>query len=100
MNGWLDQWGAPTGSAGMSGMDHGGDGMMSQADMTRLSQASGADFDRMWLTMMVAHHQGALTMAKDVLDTTSNAQVRSLAQGIVDSQTGEIGTMNTMLKAS
>lgn len=100
MNAWLGQWGAPTGSAGMngmSGMDHGSDGVMSQADMTKLSQASGAEFDRMWLTMMVAHHQGALTMAKEVLATTTNQQVRTLAQSIVDGQTKEIATMNGLL---
>ncbi|KQZ88447.1 hypothetical protein ASD62_03075 [Phycicoccus sp. Root563] len=103
MNGWLSQWGAPTGSAdmnGMAGMDHGSDGMMSQADMTKLSQASGAQFDRMWLTMMIAHHQGALTMAKDVLTTTKDTQVRTLAQSIVDGQTKEITTMSGLLSGS
>jgi uncharacterized protein (DUF305 family) len=103
MNGWLGQWGAPTGAAdmnGMAGMDHGSDGMMSQADMTKLSQASGSTFDRMWLTMMVAHHQGALTMAKDVLTTTRDARVRALAKSIVDGQAREIATMQGLLSAS
>jgi uncharacterized protein (DUF305 family) len=100
MNGWLGQWGARTGSAGMSGMDHGGAGMMSQADLTKLSEASGAQFDRMWLTMMVAHHQGALTMAKDVLATTESAQVRTVARSIVDGQTTEIATMTGLLKTT
>lgn len=102
MNGWLAQWGAPTDGAdmkGMAGMDHGSDGMMSQADMTKLSQASGTTFDRMWLTMMVAHHQGALTMAKEVLTTTKDTQVRSLAQSVVDGQTKEIATMSGLLNA-
>jgi uncharacterized protein (DUF305 family) len=103
LNGWLGQWGAPTGSAdmnGMAGMDHGNNGMMSKADMTTLSQASGADFDRMWLTMMIAHHQGALTMAQDILATTKDTQVRALAQSIVDGQAKEIVTMTSLLKAS
>ncbi|KQU67400.1 DUF305 domain-containing protein [Phycicoccus sp. Root101] len=103
MDGWLGTWGAPTGSAdmnGMAGMDHGSDGMMSQVDMTKLSQASGAQFDRMWLTMMIAHHQGALTMAKDVLTTTKDPRVRVLAQSIVDGQTKEITTMNGLLSGS
>ena len=33
----------------------------------------------MWLTMMIAHHQGAVTMAQDVLATTANAEVKELA---------------------
>ncbi|SDP62909.1 Uncharacterized conserved protein, DUF305 family [Pedococcus dokdonensis] len=103
MTGWLGTWGAPTGSAdmnGVAGMNHGSDGMMSQADMTKLSQASGAQFDRMWLTMMVAHHQGALTMANDVLATTKDTQVRTLAQSIIDGQTKEIAAMKGLLSAS
>ena len=97
MNGWLQQWGAPT-TAG--GMDHGTDGMMTDADMSRLRDASGAQFDRLWLTMMVAHHEGALTMAKDVLATTRDSRVRTLAQDVVDGQTREISTMKAMLSAS
>ena len=97
MNGWLQQWGAP---ATAGGMDHGTDGMMTDADMARLRDASGAEFDRLWLTMMIAHHQGALTMAKDVLATTKSAQVRALAQDVVDGQTREISTMKGMLSAS
>ncbi|GAB3069397.1 DUF305 domain-containing protein [Pedococcus soli] len=103
MNGWLNRWGAPSSAGdmnGMAGMDHGSDGMMSQADMSKLSQASGAAFDRMWLTMMIAHHQGALTMAKDVLATTKDQNVRTLAQSIVDGQTKEIATMTGLLKTS
>lgn len=103
MNGWLNKWGAPTGSSdmgGMNGMDHGSDGMMSQADMTKLSQATGAEFDRMWLTMMVAHHEGAVTMAQDVLTTTKDAEVQTLAQSIVAGQTKEIATMKALLKTT
>lgn len=103
MSGWLTQWGAPSSAGdmnGMAGMDHGSDGMMSQADMTKLSQATGAEFDRMWLTMMIAHHQGALTMAENVLTTTKDSQVRQLAHSIVDGQTEEIGTMKALLAST
>jgi uncharacterized protein (DUF305 family) len=97
MNGWLKQWGAP---ATAGGMDHHTGGMMSDADMTTLREASGAEFDRIWLTMMIAHHQGAITMAKDVLSSTSNPQVRTLAQNIVNGQDREIATMKGMLSAN
>lgn len=94
MNGWLEQWGAP---ATAGGMDHGTDGMMTEADMSELRQASGPQFDRLWLTMMIAHHQGAVTMAKDAMSSTTNTQVRSLAQSIVEGQDREIATMKGML---
>jgi uncharacterized protein (DUF305 family) len=74
MRGWLQQWGAPEQMDGMDGMDHGdmdmggqtAGGMMSDEDMGALMDASGADFDRMWLTMMIAHHEGAIEMAEQV----------------------------------
>lgn len=106
MSGWLQAWGAPltmpssTSSDGMGGMDMGGvsaDGMMSTQDLDTLSMARGADFDRMWLQMMIAHHQGAITMANQVLATTKNAQVTALANAIVAGQTTEIDTMKKLL---
>ena len=67
MSGWLKAWGekvpATTGSSDMGGHDMGSmgtgmPGMMSSAQMARLAKASGATFDRMWLQMMIEHHQG------------------------------------------
>jgi uncharacterized protein (DUF305 family) len=112
MTGWLAAWGVSEDMTGMDasapangdmdGMDMGGltsSGMMSQADMGKLAKAKGVEFDRMYLQMMIAHHQGAVTMAQQVLDTTSNPQVRQLAQAIVDGQTKEIDTMQKLLAA-
>ena len=65
--------------------------------MSTLKAASGAEFDRMWLTMMIAHHQGAVTMAQDVLATTANAEVTKLATAVVEGQQKEIATMQGML---
>jgi len=91
MSQWLQTWGAGQPS---TGMDHGmGEGMMSQADMDSLSKAAGADFDAKWVTMMIEHHQGAITMAKQVLSTTKDDQVKTLAEAIVTAQTNEIATM-------
>ena len=94
MNQWLSEWNAPI-SAG----SHGGhsDGMMTDADMKQLSEAQGEAFDRMWLTMMIEHHQGATVMARDVMKTTKNPDVRSMAQNIVSGQTKEIATMRGLL---
>lgn len=94
MNVWLSQWGAAESSGPMG---HGSGGMQDDQDMTALKAASGADFDRMWLTMMIAHHQGAVTMAQDVLATTAHAGVKEMANAIVKGQQSEIATMQGML---
>lgn len=106
MTAWLAAWGAPIemagsgGHDGHDGMDMGGmsaDGMMSDSDMMALDQAQGTEFDTMWLTMMIQHHEGAITMAQQVLATTSNAEVRQLADAVVSGQTAEIDTMKGLL---
>lgn len=91
---WLSQWGAAESSGPMG---HGSGGMQDDQDMTALKDASGADFDRMWLTMMIAHHQGAVTMAQDVLATTAHAGVKEMANAIVKGQQSEIAAMQGML---
>ena len=97
MKGWLSSWDAGEDM----GMDHSGmagmTGMMSDADMTKLAAARGNDFDAMWLQMMIAHHQGALTMANDVLATTQDPAVKTLARAVVTGQTKEIDTMKALL---
>ena len=96
MSSWLDAWGAP----GAGEVDHSGHdmaGMMSEADLDALARAQGAEFDRMWLTMMIAHHEGAVTMSRTVLDSTQRAEVRALAESIVSAQQREIETMKGLL---
>lgn len=107
MGQWLAAWGAPStmpsasasdssvGGMGMGGMTVAG--MMSAADMANLGQATGAAFDRMWLQMMITHHQGAISMAQQVATTTSNPQVKALAEAIISGQTAEIATMQQLL---
>ena len=77
-------------------MDH-GDGMMSKSEMTDLESSSGEEFDQMWLTMMIKHHQGAVKMAKDVQSTTSNSEVKTMAADIIKAQNSEITTMKDLL---
>ena len=89
MTAWLSSWEAPTAAA----MDHGSDGMMSEQDMSALKSAQGEAFNKMWLTMMIQHHEGAVTMSKDALAQTQTATVRTLAQSIIDGQEKEIATM-------
>jgi len=94
MNQWLREWRAPAGSGSHAGHS---DGMTSDADMTQLSSATGTEFDRLWLTMMVEHHEGAVDMAEDVLKTTADPEVKRLAQAVVDGQNKEIDAMRGML---
>ena len=104
MNTWLTAWGAePIGD--MDGSDSGhaghgmdmGDGMMSEQDMAALAALDGAAFDQMWLTMVVAHHEGAIAMAQQILVTSANAEVRVLAQAVIDGQSAEIATIQKLL---
>ena len=101
MTGWLAAWGRPVPSAsaghGMPEMDHGMPGMMSDADMAKLAASSGGDFDRQFLAMMIAHHEGALAMAEDELAGGANPEARALAQRIVDAQQAEIEAMRKLL---
>ena len=107
MSQWLTGWGAPLEMEGTTdgGMDHGDmdmggmnvAGMMSAEDMDNLGAATGADFDTMWLQMMIAHHQGAIAMAQQVADTTTIPEVQDLADAVIAGQTTEITTMQQLL---
>ncbi|HKN52384.1 MAG TPA: DUF305 domain-containing protein [Amycolatopsis sp.] len=96
MTGWLTTWGA---GMNMPGMTSGQSmpGMMSDADMTKLQGMKGTEFDRMWLQMMIQHHQGAIDMAKTELAQGGSANTKTLAQKIIDGQQAEITEMNGLL---
>lgn len=100
MTGWLTGWNAPVPSGSMDHMDHEGmhmQGMMSEQDMTALSKATGTAFDRMWLTMMIEHHRGAVSMAKTELSQGQNGDAKALATTIISSQNAEIAQMTSLL---
>lgn len=82
-------------------MDHGArgamPGMMAADQMQQLGQASGDAFDRMFLQLMIVHHQGAVAMAKAELSEGQNPDARQLAQRIIDAQQREITEMQTLL---
>ncbi len=79
--------------------DMGGEmpGMMSAEDMAALATAPDRAFERLWLTMMIEHHAGAVTMAEDELARGEYEPALELAQAIIDGQTEEIATMREML---
>ena len=103
MSGWLADWGAAASNSatddGMGGMDHGGmdDGDMGGMDTGALAGMSGTEFDRMFLTMMIEHHQGAVEMAETEIADGQNADAIALAESIRDTQTAEIGEMQQLL---
>ena len=86
------------GDAGMSGMDHGGEGMMSQADMDDLMAASGAAFDRMFLEQMTEHHRGAVAMAETEIAEGEDAGAVEMATTIAETQAAEIEEMEQILR--
>lgn len=97
MMGLLTEWGQPTMDQTMDHSSMGMDGMLSAADMERLGQLDSAAFDRAWIAAMIEHHEGALTMAQDVLADGANATVRTLANEIARTQQAEIELLSAAL---
>lgn len=108
MTALLEQFGEPepTETGHSMSMDHGGghgessgmSGMMTEGQMTELASKSGAEFDTMWLEMMIDHHQGAIDMAETELAEGENAEAKDMANAIVDAQQSEIDTMKDLLQ--
>lgn len=100
MSGWLKSWGEDVPAendehAGMSGMAM--PGMMSAEDMAKMKAATGAQFDTMFLTMMIAHHEGAIEMAKTEQQKGEYPDAKKLAAEIEKTQAAEIATMKKLL---
>lgn len=97
MKGWLKEWGQPTMDElpehDMSTME----GMVSEADMKQLATLTGAEFDAAWLKAMIAHHEGALKMAKDVKAEGKHPDVAELADAVIAAQTAEIEEMSPLV---
>ncbi|MEU2252919.1 DUF305 domain-containing protein [Nocardia xishanensis] len=100
MSSLLQSFGKPAPTAGGGHEGHGMPGMMSAEQMSALQAASGAEFDRMWLEMMIQHHAGAIDMAKTELADGVNPDAQALARSVITAQEAEIATMRTMLGQS
>lgn len=100
MTGWLQAWSqeVPAGSMDHGDMGHGAmDGMMTEEDMSALADAKGNEFDQMWLEMMVAHHEGAIAMARTEQANGQNPDAVALAKQIAADQEAEIDQMRQLL---
>jgi uncharacterized protein (DUF305 family) len=108
MQSLLEAWGQPL-VPDMAGMDHSTmspdemmsmsadmPGMAGEAELKALAAAKGAEFDRMFLTMMIEHHRGALQMAKAERAQGQDPAALTLAAQIETSQQGEIKKMQKL----
>jgi len=97
------------GMAGMAGMEHMDHmdmsmpmmpGMLTPAQMDALRKAKGPEFDHLFLTGMIQHHTGALSMVKDLFQTPGaghDPQLFDFTADVEVTQQGEIDTMKNML---
>lgn len=93
MGDWLNQSGKAVQDHSMH-MDMAG--MLSEQELAKLESLSGKAFDKYFLEAMIEHHEGAVVMAKDFLDT-SNQAVADLLESVIASQNAEIETMRKLL---
>ncbi len=109
MRRWLAARGEPTSIAmpGMPDMDKSGQpmalmpGMLTPEQMEALRNAKGAEFDKLFLTGMIQHHNGALIMVKELFDTAGagqDADVFNFATDVDSGQRAEIRIMQAMLE--
>jgi uncharacterized protein (DUF305 family) len=109
MQRWLAARGEPNSMtmAGMSDMDASGKpmalmpGMLTPAQMEALRSAKGAEFDHLFLTGMIQHHNGALIMVKDLFNTAGagqEADIFNFATDADNTQRAEIKIMQSMLE--
>jgi uncharacterized protein (DUF305 family) len=120
MYSWLTVWGLPQAASepsmtwmvrpGFSGTghDHGpgepahvpGEpmpGLATPEQMAALRAATGVEAERLYLTLMIAHHKGGIEMAEAVLDRSRNPVVTALAKGMIAAQQSEIDYMTELL---
>lgn len=105
MTGWLQTWNEPVDIAlstdpGMAGHDMGADvpGMMTMEEMQKLQGATGTEFDKVFLEMMIKHHEGAIEMARQQVNTGKFTEGLELARDVVRTQESEVKTMRALLQ--
>ena len=89
---WRAKWFANAAKAvnmAMPGMAASMKGM----DNSHLAMLLGAEFDLMFIQMMVPHHEGALAMSRDALERAQHQEIKELAQRIIDAQQRDIEMM-------
>ena len=93
MSAWLEARGYPSDDSSMGP----GHGMMSDDDLDELRNLDGVEAERLFLTQMIEHHEGAIEMANDEISAGRDAETIALCESIVLSQTAEITEMQALL---
>jgi len=93
----LAKWNKPTEMD--SSMDHSDmmDGMLSLEELDALGALRGTEFDTAWLEAMIRHHEGAISMAEDLLEDGVNPELIELGDEIIKAQQIEIDAMKALL---
>ncbi len=104
MRTWRGDWYGATRDGALPNMMSGGimgsgmmGGMMNR-DQMRQMMGTNVDFDRMFLQMMIPHHEAAIAMAQQALIQAEHPEIKTLAQRIVTTQQAEIGEMHGYLR--
>jgi uncharacterized protein (DUF305 family) len=98
MRGWLKTHGEKEQPQGHGGHDHAAmPGMATESQLKNLRAAEGKAFDQLFLTLMITHHEGAITMATDVKAQGNNVQIEEMADDVIAQQTSEITRMREMM---
>ena len=72
-------------------------GLATDAQIASLRSATGVEAEKLFLQLMIAHHEGGIEMAEAVLERSTNRTVDSLARGMVKAQQSEIDYMQELL---
>ena len=113
--GWVQQWGLDqtggrpdmawmaghsghSGTAGTAATPGPMPGMASAQELADLTAAKGEDAEILYLKLMIRHHEGGVDMAKGLLSLSDRDEVTTMAQHIVNGQSGEISLMKDMLR--
>ncbi|MFH8570381.1 DUF305 domain-containing protein [Streptomyces sp. NPDC017993] len=94
MEGWLSNHGGPRKQQGHQHAEM--PGMATAAELDQLREARGKEFDALFLRLMIAHHNGAVTMATDALSEGNNTLVEEMANDVIAQQSAEIARMQKM----
>ena len=102
MQNLLNQWGNPTmptmAPGDMQMPAHGGmPGQLSERELDALREARGADASRLFLTQMIAHHEGAISVAQTEIEEGQYPLAVAMARSIASTQQQEIDTMKGIL---
>lgn len=99
MRGWLTLWGLPWGGPGMNAEHARMMGMATPGELRQLDTLPVQEAERLFLQLMIRHHQGALEMVKPALAPGLRPEVQTLARQIQATQGGEINLMTRLLEA-